>query len=204
MKRLVLIFLGSLLLVVSWSEVWAASPQAVALRQANGLTAFTPSEKFLAGNFVAEEMNPAFIFGPVKAFVTSRTCPTTWLIEAGVKKNLPGPGTSNQPMEYTLYLEEDCPDQAIYYVFIDQSGMTPQQWIDYRFKFHGKTKTEPEYSPTKSKLEKACTELCGVGAELRFIQQNGELLNQSPEAYLRQNLKFAPIYDLNKQQKIAK
>jgi hypothetical protein len=204
MRRLFLIFLGFLLLFSIGSQARAASPKAMALRQANGLTVFSPPESFLSGNFVAEEMNPAFIFGPVKTFVSSRTCPTTWLIEEGVKKNLPKPGTSNQPAEYTLYLEEDCPDQVIYYVFIDQSGMTPQQWIDYRYKFHGKTKTEPEYGPTKSKLEQACTELCGVGAELRFIQQNGELLNQSPEAYLRQNLKFAPIYDLNKQKKISK
>ena len=72
-----------------------------------------------------------------------RKCPTTWLIEAG--KNLPaGPGSPDKLAEYTLYLEEDCPDRVVYYVFIDQSGLTPQQWIDWREKFH-KSKAEPEY-----------------------------------------------------------
>ena len=76
MMRLLPIFLG----FCSWSgngtAALAASAKATALRQANGLTAFTPPEKFLAGNFVADEMNPGFIFGPVKAFAASRKCPT--------------------------------------------------------------------------------------------------------------------------------
>ncbi len=203
MPRLWPIFLGILLLVGTGSAALAASQKAAALRQANGLTAFTPTEKFLAGNFVADEMNPAFIFGTVKAFAASRKCPTTWLIEKGAKARPAGPSSSDQPMEYTLYLEEDCPDQVVYYVFIDQSGLTPQQWIEWREKFH-KSKTEPEYGSTKSKLDKACTAGCGVGAELRFIQKNGELLAKSPEEVLGQELKFAPIYDLNRQQKIAK
>ena len=197
------IFLGLLLLLSVNSTAWAASQKAKALRQANNLTTFTPPEKFLTGNFVAEEMTPAYIFGPVKSFVSSRKCPTTWLIEKGVKKNLDQPGTAGKPTEYTLYLEEDCSDKVFYYVFVNQSGLTPQQWIDYRRLFHGKTKTEPEYGPTKSKLEQACQEGCGVESELRFIQKNGELLNQSPENYLLQDLKFAPIYDLNQQKKVS-
>ena len=152
MPRLLPIFLGILLWVGPGSVALAASPQAAALRQANGLTAFTPTEKFLAGNFVADEMNPAFIFGTVKAFAASRQCPTTWLIEAGAKARPAGPGSPDQPMEYTLYLEEDCPDKVVYYVFIDQSGLTPQQWIEWREKFH-KSKAEPEYGSTKSKLD---------------------------------------------------
>jgi len=200
---LVSIFLGFLLLVGNGSATWAASQKAMALRQANGLTAFIPPEKFLAGNFVADEMNPAFIFGTVKTFVASRKCPTAWLIEAGAKSRLPGPGSPDPPAEYTLYLEEDCPDQVVYYVFIDQSGLTPQQWIEWRKKSHG-SKAEPEYGSTKSKLDTACQAGCGVGAELRFIQKDGELLTQSPEQVLRQDLKFAPIYDLNRQQKTSK
>jgi len=185
------------------SAVWAASQKAMALRQTNGLTAFTPPEKFLAGNFVADEMNPAFIFGPVKTFVASRKCPTAWLIEEGEKNRLARQGGPDKLVEYTVYLEEDCPDKVVYYVFIDQSGLTPQQWIEYRKKTHG-SKAEPEYGPTKSKLDTACQAGCGVGAELRFIQKDGELVAQSPEQVLRQDLKFAPIYDLNRQQKISK
>jgi hypothetical protein len=97
------------------------------LRQANGLTAFNPPEKFLAGNFVAEEMTPAFIFGTVKSFAASRKCPTAWLIEGSAKNRPAGLGSSDAPAEYTLYLEEDCPDKVVYYVFVDQSGLTPQQ-----------------------------------------------------------------------------
>ena len=203
MMRLLPMFLGFLLLVSHGATAFAASAKATALRQANGLTAFIPPEKFLAGNFVADEMNPGVIFGAVKTFAASRKCPTTWLIEAGDKNRPAGPGTTDTLAEYTLYLEEDCPDQVVYYVFIDQSGLTPQQWIEWRQKFHGKSKTEPEYSEAKSKLDTACTAGCGVGAELRFIQKNGELVDKSPEAVLRQDLKFAPIYDLNQGKKLS-
>jgi len=203
MMRLMPIFLGILLLVGHGATALAASAKATALRQANALTAFTPPEKFLAGNFVADEMNPGFIFGAVKAFAASRQCPTTWLIEAGDKIHPAGPGSPNPLAEYTLFLEEDCPDRVVYYVFIDQSGLTPQQWIEWREKFH-KSKAEPQYGSTKSKLDQACTEGCGVGAELRFIQKDGELMAKSPEEVLRHELKIAPIYDLNQGKKLSK
>ena len=203
MRRMVLIFLGLLALTVHVLEAQAVSQKAAAMRQANGLTEFTPPEKFLAGNFVADEMNPGVIFGPVQAFAESRKCPTTWLIEAGDKNRPAGPGSPDTLAEYTLYLEEDCPDQVVYYVFVDQSGLTPQQWFEWRQKFH-KSKAEPSMASAKSKLELACTAGCGVGAELRFIQKNGELVTKSPEAVLRDDLKFAPIYDLNSQKKISK
>jgi len=197
--RLLPIFLGFLLLVGHGATALAASDKAAALRQANGLAVFTPPEKFLAGNFVADEMNPEVIFGAVKSFAASRKCPTTWLIESGDKDRPAGFGAH---AEYTLYLEEDCPDQVVYYVFIDQSGLTPQQWIEWREKFH-KSKAGEQFDSAKSKLEQACTAGCGVGAELRFIQKNGELMAKSPEAVLRQDLKFAPIYDLNQGKKLS-
>jgi hypothetical protein len=204
MMRLMPILLGFLLLLGHGTAAFAASAKATALRQANGLTVFTPPAKFLEENFVADEMNPGFIFGAVKSFAASRKCPTTWLIEAGDKNRSAGPGTPGKLVEYTLYLEEDCPDQVVYYVFIDQSGLTPQQWIEWRRKFHGQSKTDPEFLETKSKLDTACTAGCGVGAELRFIQKNGELSVKSPEAVLRQDLKFPPIYDLNQGKKLTK
>jgi hypothetical protein len=201
--RLLPIFLGLLLLTGISSTVLAASQRATALRQTNGLTVFTPPEKFLAGNFVANEMNPAFIFGPVKSFVSSRKWPTTWLIEEGTQNNLDKPGSLGQPAEYTLYLEEDCPNKVAYYVFIDLNGVAPQQRIEYRCQCHCRSKTEPENDPTNSKLEQACQDGWGVGAELRFIQKDGELLNQSLEKFLYQDLKFAPNYDLNQRKKIS-
>ena len=202
MTRLLPLVLGFLLLVGNAAGALAASPKAAAMRQANGLIAFTPTEKFLAGNFVADEMNPGVIFGPVQAFAASRKCPTAWLMEAGDKNRPAGPDSPDKLAEYTLYLEEDCPDQVVYYVFIDQSGLTPQQWIEWREKFH-KSKAGEQFDAAKSKLEQACTAGCGVGAELRFIQKNGELLTKSPEEVLRQELKFAPIYDLNQGKKLS-
>lgn len=202
MMRLLPIFLGFLLLMGQAATALAASAKATALRQANNLTVFTPPEKFLAGNFVGDEMNPGFIFGTVKAFAGGRTCPTTWLIEAGDKTRPAGPGAPDTPVEYTLYLEEDCLDRVVYYIFIDQSGLTPQQWIEWREKFH-KSKTGEQFDATKSKLEQACTAGCGVGAELRFIQKNGELMARSPEQVLRDELKVTPIYDLNQGKKLS-
>ncbi len=203
MKRLFAISLGFMLMVGLGSAALAASQKAAALRQANGLIAFTPPERFLNGNFVADEMNPTVIFGTVKSFAASRKCPTAWLIEEGEKKRLARESSPEKPVEYTLYLEEDCPDQVVYYVFVDQSGLTPQQWIEWRRQFH-KSKTEPEYAETKSKLEQACNEGCGVGAELRFIQKDGDLQAKPPEKVILQDLKFAPIYDLKQRKKISK
>jgi hypothetical protein len=202
MMRLMPIVLGFMLLMGHGTAALAASAKALSLRQANGLTAFTPTEKFLAANFVADEMNPGFIFGAVKSFAASRKCPTTWLIEASDKNRPAEPGGPGAPAEYTLYLEEDCPDQVVYYVFIDQSGLTPQQWIEWREKFH-KSKAGEQFATAKTKLDQACTAGCGVGAELRFIQKNGELMAKPPEAVLGQDLKFAPIYDLNLGKKLT-
>jgi hypothetical protein len=198
MIRLLSVFLGFLLMAVNGSVALAASPKATALRQANGLTAFTPTEKFLAGNFVADEMNPAYVFGTVQAFAKSRKCPTTWLLEAQPAKQ----GSQEKDREYTLYLEEDCPDKVVYYVFVDQSGLTPQQWYEWRQKFH-KSKTADQYGSAQSKLEQACQAGCGFIAELRYIQQDGELATKSPEAVLRDDLKIAPLYDLNLQKKLS-
>ena len=203
MRRLFLVFLVLLILVGTGAGVWAASKKAMDLRQANGLTEYTPPDKFLAGNFVADELNPKFIYGPVKNFVASRKCPTSWLIEAGDKDHPAWPRAKDAEVEYTIYLEEDCPDKVVYYVFVDQSRLTPEQWIAWRKRFHGTTKTEPAYGSTKSRLDKACQEGCGIDGELRFIQLDGELLPKSPEKVLIEE-KYAAIYDLDQQKKITK
>ncbi len=203
MTHLIPIILGFLLLVGNGSAAQAASARATSLRQANGLVAFTPPAKFLAGNFVADEINPGFIFGPVKKFVASRKCPTTWLIEEGEKNRLTSQASPETPVEYTLYLEEDCPKGVVYYVFVDQSSLTPQQWVDWRRQFH-KSKTDQQYGAAQARLEQALKGGVGVSGELRFIEKNGELLPKTPEQYLRGDLKFAPLYDLSKQQKISK
>ncbi|MBI4642458.1 MAG: hypothetical protein HY743_01685 [Deltaproteobacteria bacterium] len=86
---------------------------------------------------------------------------------------------------------------------MDQSSLTPQQWIEWRRQFH-KSKTDPQFGAAKAKLEQACKEGCGVGGELRYVQKDGDILTKSPEEYLRVDLQFAPIYDLNQQKKISK
>ena len=200
--RLLVIFLGLVLVVGNGVNALAASAKAMALRQANGLVAFMPSEKFLSGNFIADETNPTFIFGPVQAFVASRKCPTAWLIEESAKNRPVALPSSDTPTEYTLFLEEDCPGKVVYYVFMDDSSMTPQQWIDWRRQFH-KSKTDEAFAAAKDKLEKACQQGCAISGELRFIEKNGELQAKSPEKVLRNDLKLAPVYDLNKQKKIS-
>jgi hypothetical protein len=195
MKRLVLLVMALVVVAGLCLPALGASQKAMALRQANGLTSFTPPEKFLAGNFVADEMNPAYVYGPVQAFVKSLKCPTTWLQETNPAKEKLG--------EYTIYLEEDCPDKVVYYVFLDQSGLTPKQWYEWRVKLHHVSKAEPEYGVAYSKLEQACQAGCGFTAELRYIEINGELVTStSPEAFLRDDLKLAPLYDLNLQKKL--
>ena len=76
------------------SVALAASQKAAALRQANGLTAFTPTEKFLAGNFVADEMNPAFIFGTVQGLCRLSQV-SHHLAHRGGRQN--SPGRAGQP-----------------------------------------------------------------------------------------------------------
>lgn len=56
-------------------------------------------------------------------------------------------------MEYTLWLEEACPQGAVYYVFIDQSAMSPAQWIEWRKQFH-KSKAEGTAAPPRTGWKK--------------------------------------------------
>jgi len=185
------------------SSAQAASEKALELRKADGLSAFTPPETFLGGLFIADEMEPHFLFGSVKDFVAARTCPTAWLIEEGEKARIAKPATPGAPLEYTLYLEEDCPGRVVHYVFIDQSAMTPQQWIEWRKQFH-KSKADGEYGATRDRLEKAVSGGSKVGGELRFIMVNGELGgSKTPEQALRQDMNFPPCYDLKQGAKIS-
>lgn len=190
--------LGSLLVLVclASSPVHSASPKALELRKANELSPFTPPDSFLNGFFLADEMEPSYLFGTVKAFAASLKNPTVWLIEQSEKDRLDKTGKDGPPPEYTLYLEEDCPDGVVYYVFVDFSAMTPKQWIEWRKQFH-KNKAEGEYGATRDRLEKAAGEGVKAGGELRFIMRDGELTGgKTPEAVLSQDLVFPPGYDL--------
>jgi hypothetical protein len=193
----------ALMCLVAAASPAMAGDKAQALRQSLDLVPFTPGDKFLAGNFVADEMNPAYIFGTVKDFAASRTCPVAWLIEKGEKARMAEQTAASTPTEYTVYLEEDCPDKVVYYVFVDQSALTPQQWIEWRHKFHH-GKAEQEFASAKAKLEHALQDSVAVAGELRFMLKDGEMQAKPLEQVLRDDLKFPAIYDLDQQKKLSK
>ena len=153
---------------------------------------------------MADEVEPAFVFGKVRDFVKSRSCPTTWLIEEGEKKRIEARDSQSGPVEYTLYLEEDCPGKVVYYVFVDRSHADIAQWMQWRQKFHGKSKTEPQYGAAKFSLEQPAQNGFPVEAELRFMEINGDLSLKKPEEVMVGELKFQPIYDLKQGKAVAR
>lgn len=181
----------------------AASDEAGKLRGQNALSEYAPSDAFLSGDFVADEDDPAYIFGKVKDFVKSRSCPTSWLIEEGEKKRIEAKGQASGPVEYTLYLEEDCPGKVAYYVFVDRSQANAAQWMEWRKQFH-KNKAEQQYGAAKAWLERAAQKGFSVDAELRFVEVGGELALKKPEEILMTDLKFQPIYDIKQDKEIAR
>jgi hypothetical protein len=180
----------------------AESEPAARLRTQNGLTPFSPPEAFLSGNFLADETDPAFIFGKVRDFAASLPCPTAWLIETAEQKRIENRGAQTGPVEYTVFLEADCGGKVAYYIFVDRS-LNPAQWLEWRRQFH-KTKADPHYQQAKNSLDKAAEGGTTVAAELRFVAADGELLLKRPEDVLTGELKFQPIYDLKKNQPIGK
>lgn len=195
------LFLVLCVLLACGGVTVAASEEAGKLRQMNGLSQYAPPESFLSGNFVADEVDPAYVFGKVKDFAGSRSCPTSWLIEEGEKNRLEGLDKQSGPVEYTLYLEEDCPGRVAYYVFVDRSRADTAQWMAWRQQFH-KNKTEQQYAAAKVGLDGAAQNGFPVDAELRFVAVNGDLSTKGPEKILMDELKFQPAYDI-KQGKVV-
>jgi hypothetical protein len=204
MRRPCLVLLGFLTGLALSAPTWAASEQAMKLRNQSALSGYSPSEAFLSGNFVADEIEPGFIFGKVKDFVKARSCPTSWLIEEGEKKRIEGKDRQANPLEYSVYLEEDCPGKVTYYVFVDGSHTDVAQWMQWRQQFHGRSKTEPLYGAAKTGLEQAAQNGFPVVAELRFLEVNGELSLKRPEEILMGELKFQPLYDLKQGKAISR
>ncbi len=205
MRRLCFLDLVALIVLVFSGMAWAASEQATKLRGDNGLFPYMPdmpAEGFLAGNFVADEVEPGFIFGKVNDFVKTRSCPTTWLMEEGERKRIESKNPQSGPVEYTLYLEVDCPGKITYFVFVDRSQANTAQWMEWRKQFH-KSKTEPQYGAVKAALEQASQNGVLVNGELRFVEVDGTLLVEKPEDILIGELKFQPIYDLKQGKAVA-
>lgn len=203
MRRFGSMLLGILMIVGLSAVTWAASEEAAKLRNKNALSEYSPPDTFLSGNFVADEVEPAYIFGKVKDFVKSRSCSTAWLIEEGEQKRVTAWDKQSGPMEYTLYLEEDCPGKVAFYVFVDRSQANVAQWMQWRQQFH-KSKAEPQYGAAKAGFEQAAANGFPVDAELRFLEINGDLSLKKPEDVLVGELKFQPIYDLKQGKAVTK
>lgn len=199
MRRLVRLGVGVALLSAISAGAAPASEKALALRQQSGLAPYAPAESFLNGGFTATEMTPAYIFGSVRDFASSRPCPATWLIEAEEQARLDRRGA--EPFEYTLVLEEDCRDQVVHYVFVEQPALAPQQWLAWRRQFH-KSKTEGEYGETGKQLEQAVKDGVVCAGELRFIVKDGQLAPQPPEQAILSA--FPPLYDLKQGKRPAR
>jgi len=202
MRRFLSIIWGIVFVLALCGAAGAASEQAMKLRSQNGLSEYTPPDAFLTGNFLADETDPAFIFGKVRDFVKSLSCPATWLIEEGERQRIEARGQQSGPIEYSIYLEADCPGKVTYYIFVDRS-FNPDKWLEWRQPFH-RTKAEPHYKEAKTSLDQAAQNGVTVDAELRFVALNGDLLLKRPEDVLIGELKFHPIYDLKKNQALTK
>ena len=202
MPRLRSIVWGVSFVLVFCGAAAAASEQAMKLRGQNGLSEFAPPEAFLSGNFLADETDPAYIFGKVRDFAKSLACPAAWLIEEAERKRVEVRGQQSGPVEYSIYLEADCPGKVTYYIFVDRS-FNPDQWMEWRRPFH-RTKADPHYKDAKTSLDQAAQNGVTVVAELRFVALNGDLLLKRPEEVLAGELKFQPIYDLKKNQALSK
>ncbi len=202
MRRMGVMLLGAAVVLLTCGAAGAASEQAMKLRSQNGLSEFSPPEAFLAGNFLADETEPSFIFGKVRDFAKSLSCPTTWLIEEAERQRIEARGQQPGPVEYSIYLEADCAGKVTYYIFVDRS-FNSAQWLEWRRQFH-KNKADPHYGTAKAGLEQAAQNGFVVDGELRFVALNGDLLLKRPEDILAAELKFRPIYDLKKNQALAK
>jgi len=193
---------GVLVLVGLCGAAAAGSEQAIKLRNQNELSEFTPPERFLSGNFLADETDPAYIFGKVRDFAQSLSCPAVWLIEESERKRFDARASQSGPVEYSIYLEADCTNRVTYYVFVDRS-FNPAQWLEWRRQFH-KSKAEPHYKEAKTSLEQAAQNGFAVDAELRFVVLNGDLMLKRPEDVLVGDLKFKPIYDFKNNRTLVK
>jgi hypothetical protein len=174
--------------------VLAADP-AAAFRQQNGLVAYNPPDWFLQGYFMAREKSPAYLFGPVQAFVKALGAKTTWLIEDLELARAAKPTRQGKMPEYTVYLEAVYPRGVEYWVFIVMPHQSAQDWYAARRVFHG-SKTQPYYGQTESNLEVALRQGMKVKGELRFFIVKGEPSLQAPAELITSRFKIQPVYDL--------
>ncbi|OGR37950.1 MAG: hypothetical protein A2051_02290 [Desulfovibrionales bacterium GWA2_65_9] len=177
----------------------APSKQARELRAAGDLVPYAPPQAVLKALFSADEDAPRGVYGPVSAYVKTRACPTTWLIEKGERTRIEELAARKgiPPYEFSLTLEEDCPGKVTHAVFVTSPGSTPEAWLKWRSQFHGR-KAARHYGAALENLKKAEAAGLAPTAELRFLAVNGELLMQNLEDVLRAEGRLAPVFDLEK------
>lgn len=166
---------------------------AESFREQNGLKPCQTPAWFLAGNFLAREKAPRYLFGKVGDFVKALPGKTAWLMEEGESKRVKALGEA--PGEFTLYLEQADQGQTRYWVFVAMPHQNSQQWFDARRKFHG-GKALPYYGKTADQMQNAFDAGLKPQGELRFIVEKGNLLLQAPEEVLLGRKVCRPVWDL--------
>ncbi len=204
-RRATTIFLTLLVLCALVAPALAESKQAKALREAGDLVPYAPPQAVLTALFTVDENDPKAIYGPISAYVKSRACPATWLIEKGEKARLERFASLKEatPFEFSLTLEEDCAGKVTHTVFVTSPGSTPEAWLKWRSQFHGR-KAEGHYGAALTNLKKAEAAGLTPTAELRFLAVNGELVTKNLEDVLRAEGRLAPVFDLEKGQRTGR
>jgi hypothetical protein len=179
------------------ADTKAPSKQAAALRDTGDLVPYQPSEAVLKALFTADEDAPRGVYGPVSAYVRTRSCPASWLIEKGELTRIRELAARKDvvPYEFSLTLEEDCPGKVTHAVFVTSPGSTPEAWLKWRSQFHG-SKAARHYAAALDGLKKAEAAGLAPHAELRFLSVNGELLPTNLEDVLRAEGRLKPVFDL--------
>ncbi|MDO9632984.1 MAG: hypothetical protein Q7I92_13885 [Humidesulfovibrio sp.] len=203
-RRAATILLSLIVLCALAMPAWAESKHAPSthakdLRAAGDLVPFVPPQAVLSALFTADEDAPKGIFGPVSAYVKTRACPASWLIEKGELARIQRLAALKDvpPYEFSLTLEEDCPGTVTHSVFVTSPGSTPEAWLKWRSQFHGR-KAAGHYGAALEGLKKAEAAGLAPTAELRFVSVNGELVMQNIEDRLRAEGRLAPVFDLVK------
>jgi len=90
------------------------------LRSQNGLSEYTPPDAFLTGNFLADEtIRPS---SSARSAIRQVAFLSGHLAHRGRRAPADrSPGQQSGPIEYSIYLEADCPGKVTYYIFVDRS-----------------------------------------------------------------------------------
>jgi len=181
----------------SFAAEAAPSKPAAELRASGDLIPYAPPKSLLEAYFIADEAQPVSVWGPVSAYVQSRSCSTAWLIEKGEQARVERLSAVKDapPFEFSVTLEEDCPGRVTHAVFVVAPGATPEAWFKWRRQFHG-SKAQGYYAEAEAGLMRAEAAHRLPTAELRFLLVNGELSVDGPEQALAAEGRLKPVFGL--------